>query len=64
MSKASDKITNDINKYIDTMKETGRMPSVVYVTKQQFEELKIGLGKGTEKNWKPRIRSIPIEVQP
>ena len=63
MSRASDKITSDINRYIDSMRANGRMPSVVYITRQQFKELQIGLGKGLVDNWKPRIRTIPIEVK-
>jgi hypothetical protein len=29
---------------------------------KQFIDLKNGLGKANDDDWKPRIRSIPIEV--
>ena len=64
MSIASDKVISEINKYIDAMRDNGRMPNKVYITKKQFEELKNGLGKADEPNWKPRIRSIPVEAKP
>ena len=62
MSRSSDKIISHINSYLDVMKDTGRMPNVITLTKRQFEDLKIGLGKTKEKDWKPRFRSIPIEI--
>ena len=62
MTAASDKVIADINRYVDAMKDNGKMPSTIYVTKQQFEDLKNGLGKSMEKNWKPRIRTIPVEI--
>lgn len=62
MSRASDKVIADINRYVDAMRDTGKMPSTIYITKQQFLDLKNGLGKAMEKDWKPRIRSIPVEV--
>lgn len=62
MSRASDKVIADVNRYIDAMKQQNRMPSAIYLTKQQFTDLKNGLGKANDDNWKPRIRSIPVEI--
>lgn len=62
MSRASDKVISDVNRYIDAMRAQGKMPTVIHITKQQYADLQNGLGKAMEKNWKPRIRTIPIEV--
>ena len=63
MTIASDKVISDINRFLDAFHDRGRMPGKITITKRQFEDLKIGMGKSEEKDWKPRIRSIPIEVQ-
>jgi hypothetical protein len=57
----SDRVISDINRLIDTFREQGKMPNKVFITKQQYADLRQGLGKSEEKNWKPRIRTIPIE---
>jgi hypothetical protein len=62
MSAASDKILAEINAYIEVMKGQGKMPTTIYLTRKQFIDLKNGLGKANDDDWKPRIRSIPIEV--
>ena len=62
MSHDSDKVIADINKYIDAMRDMGKMPTTIHITKKQYLDLKNGLGKAMEENWKPRIRSIPVEV--
>lgn len=62
MSAASDKIIADVNKYIDAMRDAGKMPTTIYLTERQYLDLKNGLGKAMEKNWKPRIRTIPVEI--
>ena len=63
MSKKSDAVISDINAYIDSLRDAGRMPTVVHITPQQMKDLQAGMGKSDVENWKPRIRTIPIEVR-
>ena len=63
MTVAADKVVADINRYIDAMRDQGKMPSVVYITQQQYNDLEKARNLNGTKNWKPRIRTIPIEVR-
>jgi hypothetical protein len=61
MSKATDIIKQNLAKYVKAMRSQGREPSMLYVTKAQFDTLRAEAGEGP--NYKPRFKGIEVRKE-
>jgi len=60
MSIKSDSVKEHLIKYINAMKSTGKEPSALYVSKQQYEDLRAAAKGGAD--WKPRFQGYEVRV--
>jgi hypothetical protein len=61
MSKEADKIKHNLHRYVRAMRDQGKEPTALYVTKQQFDILRAAAGEGP--GYKPRFMGIEVKVE-
>ena len=60
MSRQSDAVAQQMKKYVDAMRTMGKEPSVMYVTKDQYDILRAA-AKAPVDNFRPRFMGIEVK---
>lgn len=62
MSREADKIKHNLHRYVKAMRDAGKEPTALYVTKQQFDTLRAEAKEGPD--YKPRFMNLEVKVEP
>ncbi|MDH3376149.1 MAG: hypothetical protein OEQ39_04165 [Gammaproteobacteria bacterium] len=62
MSREADKIKHNLHRYVRAMRDQGKEPTALYVTKHQFGTLRAE-AKESSDSFRPRFMGIEIKVE-